>query len=67
MGRAVGWLKLVPLLVGDLMMTWMPVLGCTRPPADRITLTCALFTLLPAVLLVLAVRCATSRSDTEAL
>ncbi|TXK34338.1 hypothetical protein [Nonomuraea sp. C10] len=56
LGRAVGWLTLAPLLAADLMMTWMPLLGCTRSPADPITLTWALFTFLPVVLIVLAVR-----------
>ncbi len=58
LGRAVGWLTLAPLLAADLMMTWMPLLGCTRStdPADPITFAWALFTFLPVVLIVLAVQ-----------
>jgi hypothetical protein len=55
----VGWLTVVPLVLGDMMMNWMPVLGCARSSdeaASPITLPWALHTLLPIVLIVLAVR-----------
>ncbi|MGN9781591.1 hypothetical protein ACTMTF_09195 [Nonomuraea sp. ZG12] len=59
LGRVVGWLTVVPLVLGDMMMNWMPVLGCARSSdetASPITLPWALHTLLPIVLIVLAVR-----------
>ncbi|HUR02307.1 MAG TPA: hypothetical protein VM347_07205 [Nonomuraea sp.] len=59
LGRVVGWLTVVPLVVRDMVMNWMPALGCALSPeeaADPVTLTWALYTLLPIVLIVLAVR-----------
>ncbi|MEV4470447.1 MULTISPECIES: hypothetical protein [Nonomuraea] len=59
LGRVVGWLTLVPLVVRDLMMNWMPVLGCARSAdeaTDPVTITWVLVTLLPIVLVLLAVR-----------
>ncbi|MFI7454900.1 hypothetical protein ACIBQX_46035 [Nonomuraea sp. NPDC049714] len=59
LGRVVGWLTVVPLVLGDMMTNWMPVLGCARSSdetASPITLPWALHTLLPVVLIVLAVR-----------
>ncbi|SDL29188.1 hypothetical protein SAMN05421874_1191, partial [Nonomuraea maritima] len=59
LGRVVGWLTLVPLVVRDLMMNWMPVLGCAQSSdkvTDPVTITWVLYTLLPIVLVLLAVR-----------
>ncbi|MBT2224573.1 hypothetical protein [Nonomuraea sp. NEAU-A123] len=59
LGRVVGWLTVVPLVVRDMMMNWMPALGCAESSEEAtnpITLTWALYTLLPVVLIVLAVR-----------
>lgn len=59
LGRVVGWLTVVPLVVRDMVMNWIPALGCagfSEEAADPITLTWALYTLLPIVLIVLAVR-----------
>ncbi|MEU4228783.1 hypothetical protein AB0F17_31195 [Nonomuraea sp. NPDC026600] len=59
LGRVVGWLTVVPLVVRDMMMNWMPALGCAQSSeeaADPVTLMWALYTLVPVVLIVLAVR-----------
>ncbi|SDM37363.1 hypothetical protein SAMN05421874_1638, partial [Nonomuraea maritima] len=59
LGRVVGWLTLLPLVVRDLMMNWMPVLGCAQSSdeaIDPVTIAWVLYTLLPIVLVLLAVR-----------
>jgi hypothetical protein len=59
LSRVVGWLTVVPLVLRDMVMNWMPVLGCARSSeeaANPVTLAWALYTLLPVVLIVLAVR-----------
>ncbi|PZG12633.1 hypothetical protein [Nonomuraea aridisoli] len=59
LGRVVGGLTVVPLVAGDIMTTWLPVLGCARPweeAADLLTLSWVLFGPLPVVLILLAVR-----------
>jgi hypothetical protein len=67
LGRMVGWLTVAPLVVRDMLMTWMPVLGCAHSDeaADPITLLWALYTLLPVVLIVLAVRVRRAKALTE--
>ncbi|MEV4581737.1 hypothetical protein AB0K16_51740 [Nonomuraea jabiensis] len=60
LGRLVGWLTVAPMVLRDLAMNWMPVLGCAQPSEEGavnpVTLPWALYTLLPVVLIVLAVR-----------
>lgn len=61
LGRLVGWLTVAPMVLRDLALNWMPVLGCAQSSeeeaaADPVTLAWALYTLLPVVLIVLAVR-----------
>ncbi|MFG1689809.1 hypothetical protein ACGFNP_57355 [Nonomuraea sp. NPDC049269] len=59
LGRVVGWLTVVPLVVRDMEMNWLPALGCaesSEEAANPVTLMWVLYTLLPVVLIVLAVR-----------
>ncbi|MFG6192300.1 hypothetical protein [Nonomuraea sp. JJY05] len=59
LGRVTGWLTVVPLVLEDVMVSWMPVLGCAQSSeetANPVTLSWALYTLLPVVLILLAVR-----------
>ncbi|SDK75077.1 hypothetical protein SAMN05421869_118148 [Nonomuraea jiangxiensis] len=59
LGRVVGWLTVVPLVASDLVLNWLPALGCARSSeeaAHPVTLAWAWHTLLPVVLIVLAVR-----------
>jgi hypothetical protein len=56
LGRVVGWLTVTPLVLRDMMMTWMPTLGCARSPEAAPNPVTLAWTLLPIVLIVLAVR-----------
>ncbi|MER7502145.1 hypothetical protein AB0L05_10360 [Nonomuraea pusilla] len=63
LGRVVGRVTVVPLVVGDVVVSWMPVIGtvmgCARSSDEAvnpITLPWALFVLLPVVLVLVAVR-----------
>ncbi|MET8864741.1 hypothetical protein ABZW11_17530 [Nonomuraea sp. NPDC004580] len=68
LGRVVGWLTLVPLVLRDLMMNWMPVLGCAQSSDEAthpVTIAWVLVTLLPIVLVLLAVRVRRAAAPTE--
>ncbi|MEV0829043.1 hypothetical protein [Nonomuraea rubra] len=57
--RVAGWLTVVPLAVRDLMVNWLPVLGCTldeEQVTNPVTPLWVLYALLPVVLILLAVR-----------
>ncbi|MFI7617160.1 hypothetical protein ACIBP6_38625 [Nonomuraea terrae] len=59
LGRVVGWLAVAPLVARDMMMNWMPALGCApsqEEAANPITLRWLLYTFLPVALILLAVR-----------
>ncbi|WP_431927335.1 hypothetical protein [Nonomuraea jabiensis] len=60
LGRLVGWLAVAPIVLRDVAMNWLPVLGCAQSSeeeaANPVTPLWALYTLLPVVLIVLAVR-----------
>ncbi|MEW1847425.1 hypothetical protein AB0392_56525 [Nonomuraea angiospora] len=72
LGRLVGWLTVAPMVLRDLALNWMPVLGCAQSSeeeaaADPVTLAWALYTLLPVVLIVLAVRVRRAPAPAEAI
>ncbi|MET7336812.1 hypothetical protein [Nonomuraea sp. NPDC005650] len=71
LGRLVGWLAVAPMVLRDLALNWMPVLGCAQSPeeaaASPVTLAWALYTLLPVVLIVLAVRLRRAPAPAEAI
>ncbi|GAA2206604.1 hypothetical protein GCM10009850_020620 [Nonomuraea monospora] len=57
--RVAGWLTVVPLVAGDLMVSWLPVLGCAQSSdevTNPVTTGWVLYVLLPIVLILLAVR-----------
>ncbi|TYB69145.1 hypothetical protein FXF51_07835 [Nonomuraea sp. PA05] len=57
--RVAGWLTVVPLVAGDLMVSWLPVLGCglsSDEVTSPVTSAWVLYVLLPIVLILLAVR-----------
>ncbi|MFF4617042.1 hypothetical protein [Nonomuraea jabiensis] len=60
LGRLVGWLAVAPMVLRDVATNWLPVLGCAQSSEEEVpnpvTPAWALYTLLPVVLIVLAVR-----------